>query len=957
VELGETPNLITSTGKTTTTISPEERNHSYGDLITAGGLGVWSAGGKSEFLNGDNTYTPGYIMDVRPDLGTNPDGTASSGYNSHEVIGGTINKDYIDAGDGDDTVYGDKGNDTIFGQAGADHLYGEEGDDVLFGGDLPDFLDGGTGNDTIHGGADADVLIGGDGNDKLFGDAFTDELHGNVGDDYLDGGFDADFIFAGDGQDIVVGGEGLDTTYGEWGDDRMFGGAGPDQLFGGYGDDILNAGAGGNNSTLNVDEALGEFGFNIVSFSDINQSLGRIADLNFQNINLGNSTPFGQLWVDIQGIEGSALSDQIIGDSGKNWLIGGGGVDYIYGGSGDDVIVGDMVRLDLLNSLLAPADQHFLGLQASNPNFTFGMKASVNADNVSYTSVGSATNDVVVYAGDLSNFRFEAVLDPTDKTKLIGARIFDQTGNETGPNGDLVLGIEKAIFRSNFANTNLNASTHDLLNPAAAPSLNTTQTVSLETLVTTSGYVSRNATSMALPSTLGVSRFGNVLSATVASIYGVQSIQTVVWQQQAPGNINNVWTNATNTYNPTYQGSVPFGFTPNGRVADGTIFRPVVTFLDAQGTPRTAIGMPSVAMGRLVLGTFTTDNLRGTAYQDVIYGGAGNDTIDGGIGLDALIGGTGNDTYIVDSATDVITELAGGGTDTVQSTVTFSLANPLVGGGTNVENLTLTGTSAINGTGNAANNVLTGNSANNILDGGDGNDSLNGGTGIDILVGGVRDDNYIVDTTTDLITELDGGGTDTVQSTVTFSLANLLVGGGTNVENLTLTGTSAINGTGNAANNILTGNGANNTLTGGDGNDTLTGGAGNDTLTGGAGADTLTGGAGSDIFRINALTDSLIGSMDTITDFAIGTDIFDGPNTALLTNSSISKITITNAFSAANVASALTNINFGANQAALLTFNNGTYLALNNNQAGWNANTDAILKFTSTGNTSNLTIA
>ena len=1049
VELGDTPALINSVFKSTTTITPQERNHSYGDLITAGGLGVWSVAGKSEFLNGDTTYAPEYILDVRPDLGKNPDGTASIGYNSHEVIGGTINNDYIDAGDGDDTAYGDKGNDILFGSAGADHLYGEEGDDLLYGGDLPDFLDGGTGNDTIHGGADADVLIGGDGNDKLFGEAFTDELHGGAGEDFLDGGLDADIIFAGDGQDIVVGGEGLDTNYGEWGDDRMFGGAGPDQLFGGYGDDILNAGVGGNSSTLNVDEALGEFGFNIASFSDINQDLGRIADLNFQNINASISTPFGQLWVDIQGIEGSTLSDQIIGDAGSNWLIGGGGTDYLYGGAGDDVMVGDMARLDLLNSLLAPAEQHFLGLQASNPNFTFGMKTSINADNVSYTSVSSATNDVVVYAGDLSNFRFEAVLDPTDKTKVIGTRIFDQTGNETGPNGDLILGIEKAIFGSSFATDNLITSNHNLLNPATAVSLNTNQAISVESLVTTSGYVSKNASPMGLPKNIDASlnSFDNVLFVSVTSLYGVQSIQAVVWQQQAPGNVNNPWTNATNAYRSTYQGSVPFGFTPDSQVADGTIFRPIVNFLDGRGTPLTAIGTPSVAMGRLVLGTFTTDNLRGTAYQDVIYGGAGNDTIDGGLGLDALIGGTGNDTYIVDSATDVITELAGGGTDEVQSTVTFSLANPLVGGGTNVENLTLTGTSAINGTGNAANNVLTANSANNILDSGGGDDILDGGAGIDSLLGGLGNDTYIVDSTTDTITEAVNAGTDTVQSSVTFSLATLA-----NVENLSLLGTANINGTGNGLDNLLVGNSGNNTLsggggndtflvdagtdritdlstgdvlkvsagatananvsggftataatsnagiatlssaglavnlalatgtngfavtntgaaatftgsgfndilTGGRGNDTLTGGAGNDTLTGGAGADTLTGGTGSDIFRINALTDSLIGSMDTITDFAIGTDILDGPNTALLTNSSISKITITNAFSAANVASALTNINFGANQAALLTFNNGTYLALNNNQAGWNANTDAILKFTSTGNTSNLTIA
>ncbi|PPJ62947.1 hemolysin [Cuspidothrix issatschenkoi CHARLIE-1] len=123
-----------------------------------------------------------------------------------------------------------------------------------------------------------------------------------------------------------------------------------------------------------------------------------------------------------------------------------------------------------------------------------------------------------------------------------------------------------------------------------------------------------------------------------------------------------------------------------------------------------------------------------------------------------------------------------------------------------IENLTLTGTTAINGTGNAGNNVITGNSGNNVLTGGAGNDTL---------IGGLGDDTYIVDTTTDTITENDNEGTDTIESSVTLSLDTL-----SNIENLTLTGTAAINGTGNAGNNILTGNSANNTLSGLDGNDT-----------------------------------------------------------------------------------------------------------------------------------------
>lgn len=96
----------------------------------------------------------------------------------------------------------------------------------------------------------------------------------------------------------------------------------------------------------------------------------------------------------------------------------------------------------------------------------------------------------------------------------------------------------------------------------------------------------------------------------------------------------------------------------------------------------------------------------------------------------------------------------------------------------------------------------------------------------------------MVDNIGDVVTENAGEGTDTLQSSVTYALS-------ANVENLTLTGTKAINGTGNAGNNIITGNG------------------GGNVIDGGAGADTLTGGAGNDSFKFNFSE----ANGDTITDF------------------------------------------------------------------------------------------
>jgi Ca2+-binding RTX toxin-like protein len=165
-------------------------------------------------------------------------------------------------------------------------------------------------------------------------------------------------------------------------------------------------------------------------------------------------------------------------------------------------------------------------------------------------------------------------------------------------------------------------------------------------------------------------------------------------------------------------------------------------------------------------GTSGNDTLTGTSNADVINGLAGNDTLNGGAGVDTLVGGLGNDTYLVDSTTDTITENASEGTDLVQSSVTFSLASIL-----NVENLTLTGTIAINGTGNSLDNTLTGNTGVNILNGGDGNDFLFGGLGNDTLTGGAGVDHFVFNTTLNATSNKDTI-TDFVSGTDKIDLEN-----------------------------------------------------------------------------------------------------------------------------------------------------------------------------------------
>ena len=248
--------------------------------------------------------------------------------------------------------------------------------------------------------------------------------------------------------------------------------------------------------------------------------------------------------------------------------------------------------------------------------------------------------------------------------------------------------------------------------------------------------------------------------------------------------------------------------------------------------------------------------LTGGSGNDTLTGASGNDTLNGGLGADTLSGGTGNDTYIVDNAGDVVIENVNAGTDTVQSSITYTL-------GANVENLKLIGTAAINGAGNELNNTLTGNGAANTLNGGTGNDNINGGVGADTLIGGLGNDTLTVDNVGDVVVENANEGTDRVNAYITYTL-------GDNVENLTLLGTAVIDGNGNALANALTGNGADNRLAGGDGNDTLWGGAGNDTLLGQAGDDTLNGGTGADALFGGAGNDIYVitDSQDTVTELA-----------------------------------------------------------------------------------------
>jgi Ca2+-binding RTX toxin-like protein len=234
----------------------------------------------------------------------------------------------------------------------------------------------------------------------------------------------------------------------------------------------------------------------------------------------------------------------------------------------------------------------------------------------------------------------------------------------------------------------------------------------------------------------------------------------------------------------------------------------------------------------------------------------------------------------------VVSEAAGEGTDTVQTTLaSFTL-------GANVENLTFTGAGNFTGTGNDLANVITGGAGNDTLSGLAGNDTLNGGAGADTLDGGAGNDALN-----------GGGGSDTATyataiAAVTVNLATAVATGGAGNDTLS----SVENLTGSAFDDTLTGNGAANVLDGDAGNDTLNGLAGSDTLNGGAGADTMAGGAGNDTYVVDSLADVVNEAGNAGTDTVLVT------RASLTLSANVENLTFTGVGNFSGTGNALANV-------------------------------------------------
>lgn len=758
--------------------------------------------------------------------------------------------------EGDDYIQAEYRPSQLFGLGGNDSIYGNAFDDKLYGGDGNDSLYGGAGDDILDGGKGTDYLSGGDGSDTYFVDSSADIVEDNSSDNGVDTIVSSvSWTLKNDVENLQLSGSVAINATGNSASNLLTGNSAANILDGKAGADTMVGGAGDDSYVVeNIGDVIVELdseGIDKVT-SSVNYSLSA----NVENLVLSGTSG-------INGT-GNSLSNSITGNSGVNRIDGGSGADVLIGGGGNDTYVvdnaGDVVTevsgggtdtvessiswtlaAEIENLTLTGAGS-IAGTGNSLGNAIKGNSANNRLDGAggADTMIGGLGDDVYVVdnAGDVVTEALSEGNDTVETTLAytLGANIENLT-----------------LTGSGSVNGTGNAANNIIIGNAGANRLD--GGTGADTLVGGAGndiYVVDNVGDIVSEAAgQGVDRVEASISYTLTS--DVENLTLT-----GTGNINgagNSLSNALigNSGANRLDGGAGADNLTGGAGNDTYVVDDVNDVLTeaANGGVDTVESGISWTLGteieNLTLTGALNVNATGNSVANVLRGNAGNNKLNGGAGSDTMIGGLGDDTYVVDVSTDVVTESASEGTDTVETALTYTL-------GSNLENLTLTGTAAVNGTGNAGDNILIGNSAVNTLTGGLGNDRLDGLAGADKLIGGVGNDTYVVDNSADTLTELANEGTDTVESSLTWTLA-------TNFENLKLTGTGAINGTGNSANNALTGNAAANLLSGGAGNDTLDGQAGSDSLNGGAGNDTYILGRGYQVDTISD-NDSTAGNTD-----------------------------------------------------------------------------------------------
>jgi Ca2+-binding RTX toxin-like protein len=659
----------------------------------------------------------------------------------------------------------------------------------------------------------------------------------------------------------LVAGPGNVTLTGGAGNDTLVSGTGVDTLIGGLGNDTYLV----NNALDVVTEAVG--GGTDTVFASVSYTLAPGTEVEIIRAN-------GAAALTLTGNEfshtivGGAGSDTLIGGIGNDTLIGGTGVDTMVGGLGNDTylvnsaldvvteaVAGgtDTVFASVSYALAAGTEVEFLrangaaNLTLSGNQFSHTIVGGAGIDTLN----GGAGNDTLIggtgvdtMVGGLGNdtYLVNNALDVV--TEAVGG------GTDTvfaSVSYALVAGTEVEALRVNSATGMTltgNEFSHTIVGGAGSDTLN--GGVGNDTLTGGAGNDTLN---------------GGAGNDTLNGGAGADTMAG------GAGNDTYLVDNALDVVNESVGGGTDAVFAS-------------VSYALAAGTEVEALRANGAAALTLTGNEFS-HTIVGGAGIDTLIGGVGNDTLIGGTATDTMAGGIGNDTYLVNNVHDVVTEAAGGGTDTIFASVSYALA-----AGTEVEALRANSATGLTLTGNAFSHTIVGGVGNDTLIGGVGNDTLNGGAGIDTMTSGLGNDTYLVDNALDVVNESVGGGTDTVFASVNYALS-----AGTEIEFLRVNSATGLTLTGNEFANTLVGNVGNDTLRGGAGNDTLNGGAGNDVLDGGIGNDTMTGGVGSDVFQFLAGF-----GHDIITDFSsnpvVGVDLLDISSLGITAATFASSVTI-----------------------------------------------------------------
>jgi Ca2+-binding RTX toxin-like protein len=556
-----------------------------------------------------------------------------------------------------------------FGPALSVNLANDAASVTLEGGSGNDLLVGGSGDDFFHGGGGADAIAGGGGNDTVSYRSSALAVGVNLATGLGSGG-DA----AGDtltGIENVLGSDQGDILTGNGGANTLSGFAGADTLHGGGGDDVLDGGAGDDtldggagNDTMSGGDGNDNY-FVDSSIDSVSEGADAGFDTVFATIDLRLAANVEQLVLqgNAQQGYGNALGNLIEGNAGDNLLDGAGGVDAMLGGAGNDVYFVDNSGEGVVENLNEGNDTVF-----STANFTL----SANVENL----VLQGGADLQAFGNALAN------------------AIFGNSGNnliDGGAGADVMSGGagNDTYFVDNAGDAVIEGPGQG--NDTVFASVNYGLTPDVETLV--------------LQGTADLQGFGNGSANAIFGNGGNNLIDGGAGADVMSGGAGN------DTY-----------FVDN--LADAV--------MESTGGGADAV-FASVNYGlsdnieTLVLQGSANLQGFGNGQANTLFGNSGDNLIDGGGGADIMIGGLGNDTYFVDSASDVVVENAGQGSDAVFASVNYALSD-------NIETLVLQGSANLSGTGNALANAMFGNSGNNAFDGGAGADVLTGGAGNDTFV-------------------------------------------------------------------------------------------------------------------------------------------------------------------------------------------------------------------------------